>query len=281
MIDHIPFWWHFDLYRWQDIVEILFISSFFYYFSVWLSQDKQKPLLLIFYGYCITLLIADYAHLPTISTLLLVFLPIACTVFLIIHQNTLQKNFVSLHALTPLQKPSGDWIETLIRTGLTAASDNKSFTCIIEKKQSGETVLTSSYFLNAPLSLPLLRIITTSTLYNPEHMLWIDTHARVHSFNALWKKTSVTEWLSQEVQEQEPWLREALFFTTKTDALFIKLIPATRTFTLIAHGKVIQNALAQHAFSTIRTYFGYTSHSLPGDWYVPFNQNNLSERSRT
>lgn len=280
MMDHIPLWWHFDLYRWQDVIEIISISTIFYYLSVWLSQDKQKPLLLIFYGYCTALLIADYAQLTILSTLLLLFLPITCTVFLIIHHTTLQKNFISLHALTPLQKPTADWIETLIRAGLTAASDNKSFSCLIEKKQSGETVLTSSYTLNAPLSPQLLRVITTSTLYNPDHMLWIDNHTRVHAFNTTWKKTSVTEWLTQEVQEQEPWLQDALFFTTKTDALFIKLIPTTRTFTLIAHGKIIQNALAQHAFSTMRMYFGYTSHSLQGDWYVPFSQNNVSERPR-
>ena len=281
MIDHIPLWWHFDLYRWQDGFEILLISGLFYYLSVWLSQDKQKPLLLTFYGYCSGLLIADYASLTTISTLLLLFLPIACTVFLIIHQNTLQKNFITLHALTPSQKPSVDWIELVIRAGLTAASDNKSLTCIIEKKQALETIIFSQQCISAPLSLDILRLITTSNLYNPHQMLWIDSHARVHAFNALWQKNSMTEWLSQEVQEQEPWLRDALFFTTKTDALFIKLIPETRTFTLIANGKIIQKALAQHAFSAIRTYLGYTPHSLQGDWYVPFNKNTLSEQSRS
>ena len=280
MMDHIPLWWYFDLYRWQDGIEILLISGLFYYLSVWLSQDKQKPLLLIFYSYCSGLLIADYLNLTTISTLLLLFLPIACTVFLIIHQHTLQKNFINLHALTPSQKPSIDWIESLIRAGLTAASDNKHFICIIEKKQTLETLVTSRNCIAAPLSLELLRLINTSTLYNQHEMLWIDTHARVHAFNATWHKNSVTEWLSQEVQEQEPWLRDALFFTTKTDALFIKLIPSTRTFTLIAHGKIIQHALAQHAFSTIRTYLGYTPHSLQGDWYVPFGQNNVSKQSR-
>ena len=280
MLDHIPFWWHFDLYRWQDGVEILLISGLFYYLSLWLSQDKQKPLLPIFYGYSSALLIAEYSNLVTISTLLLLFLPIMFTVFLIIHQNTLQKNFISLYALTPSQKPSTDWIETLVRAGLTAASDNKSFTCIIEKKQALETIISSQQCISAPLSLEILRLINTSNLYNTEQMVWIDTHARIHAFNAIWQKNSVTEWLSQEVQEQEPWLRDALFFTTKTDALFIKLIPSTRTFTLIANGKIIQKALAHHAFSAIRTYLGYTPHSLQGDWYVPFSQKNLSEPSR-
>ena len=280
MLDHIPLWWHFDLYRWQDAFEILLISCLVYYLSRWLAQDKQKPLLSVFYGYCSALLIAEYANLTTISTLLLLFLPIACTVFLIIHQNTLQKNFVTLHALTPSQKPSANWIESLVRAGLTAASDNKSFTCIIEKKQALETLIRSQHSIAAPLSLELLRLVGTSSLYLPEQMLWIDGHARLHAFNATWQKNSVTEWLSQEVQEQEPWLRDALFFTSKTDALFIKLIPETRTFTLIAQGKIIQKALAQHAFSTIRTYLGYTPHSLQGDWYVPFGKNNLSEQYR-
>ncbi len=280
MIDHIPFWWHFDVYRWQDGVEILLISVLFYYLSLWLSQDKQKPLLSLFYGYSSALIIAEYSNLVTISTLLLLFLPIMFVTFLIIHQNTLQKNFISLHTITPSKKPSADWIETLVRAGLTAASDNKTFTIIIEKKDALETIVTSQHTLNAPLSLELIRLITTSPLYKSEQMLWIDTYARIHAFNALWQKNSVTEWLSQEVQEQESWLREALFFTKKTDALFIKLIPSTRTFTLIAHGKIVQHALAHHAFNAIRTYLGYTTHSLQGDWHVPFNQKNVSEQSR-
>lgn len=279
MLDTLPIWWYFDLYRWQDGIEILLISGFFYYISRWLSQDKQKPLLAIFYGYCSLLLIADYAQLTTISTLLLLFLPILCAIFLIIHQTTLQKNFISLHAITPLQKPSIDWIQTLLRAALTTASDNKTFTCIIEKKQALESIITSGNVIAAPLSPELLRLISSSSMYNSTQMLWIDAHARIHAFNAVWQKNSITQWLSQEVQEQEPWLRDALFFTTKTDALFIKLSPETRTFTVIANGKIIEKALAQHVFRTIRTYLGYTSHSLPGDWYVPFGQNNVSEHT--
>lgn len=280
MVDPVPFWWHLDLYRWQDGVEIILLSSIVYYLVRWLSQDKQKPLLGVLYGYCALLYASDYWYLATINALLLLFLPILCAVFLLIHRDTLQKNFVALHALTPSQKPSSDWIETVVRGALLIAGDNRPFSCAIEKKEALNTLLVAPHHVEAPLSLELFHLLRSSTLYHAEHLVWIDTHAHLASYNCSWQKNSVTDWLLQEPHTQEPWLREALFFTTKVDALILHLTPETRTFTLIAHGKIIEKAGAQQTCGAIRTYLGYPPHAK-GEWHVPVAKTVSSEQTRS
>lgn len=279
MIPHIPFWWNLNIYRWQDGIEILFFTAAIYYLSVWLYQDKHKSLLLPFYGYCALLFVSHHLHFSTMCTTLVTFMPIAVVFFILIHHETLQKNFITMHAITPLQSKPNDWIELIVRTGLTGLSENKSLTFVIEKKQPLQTLVDTTSPLGCPLSSELLRFITTSVLFKEDQMLWIDTNIKLQGCNATWKTNSVDTWLSQEIKEQEQWLQDALFFTSKTDALFIKLLPKTRTFTLIAQGKIIEKASAQHACAAIKAYLGYTSYSYKGDWHGPYPQNISSERT--
>ena len=280
MIDPVPFWWHLDLYRWQDGIEILLLSGLLYYLSRWLSQDTQKPLLAVLYGYCTLLYVSDYLYLSTINALLLLFLPILCAVLLLIHRNTLQKNFVTLHALTPQQKPAADWIELLVRGGLSVASDNRPFTCALEKSEALDSLLIAPYRLDAPISLELFNLLKSSTLFHSQQFLWINTHAHITAYNCSWQKNSVTDWLLEESQAQEPWLREALFFTTKADTLVLHLAPETRTFTLVAQGKIIEKVTAQQACNAIRKYLGYPPHAQ-GEWHVPVNKTISSTNARS
>src|SRR3989338_8316527 len=95
------FWSTFHIYRWRDVIEIIFLSGVFYYFCLWLKQDTQKPLLLTFYTYVFTLTIAYFTGLPTVTFILTSFFPVLLVCFIIIHQSTLQKNFIALHAISP------------------------------------------------------------------------------------------------------------------------------------------------------------------------------------
>jgi len=271
MIEQIPVWWYFDLYRWQDAVEIVLLSGVLYYLSRWLAQDHRKPLVFILYSYCALLAFSDYAYLPTINALALLFLPILCAILLLIHRDTLQKNFIALHAITPAEQPQDDWIESLVRAALAAAGDNRPFSCVVEKKEALDTILVAPHQLNAPVSVELLRLINSSTLVNTHLPIWINARAQVQSYNCSWYTNSVTDWLLQEASHQELWLREALFFTTKADALFFRLVPETRTFTIVAQGKVLAKAGAQQTCLVLRTYLGYSPHSK-GAWNVPLNQ---------
>lgn len=251
--------WYLSIFKWQDIIEILFFASTIFYLSIWLRRDTDQPLLTIFYGYCGVFLLAHYLELFTISTTLITFAPIVVAICLMLHQTTLQKNFITLHNITAtpsLEKE--DWLELIIRSALVALSENKAMTGIIEKKQALDTLITSSHHFDCVLSEGLFHVLLHSQAFNTEQMLWIDHNGKLKALNATWKRNSVDEWLAQEVKEQEKWLQDALFFTSKTDALFFKLHPATRTFTLVAQGKILQQVSAHAALRTIKTYLGFT-----------------------
>lgn len=272
-----PFWFHWYIFRWQDIIEILAFSGGILYLSLWLKRDTITPLLGFFYGYCTIFLAAYYFELFTLSTALLTFAPITVAICLMLHQGTLQKNFIALHAITSKEKKA-DWIDLVIRSSLVALGENKPITAIIEKNKALNTLLTSTYPFDCQLSEGLLQVLINSKTFSSTDMLWINNTGKLRAINSQWKKSSVDEWLAQEVKEQEQWLQDALFFTTKTDALFFKLNPKTRTFTLVAQGKILQHASAHAALRMIKKYLGLTAQEKETD-YAHIKKTSSSEHT--
>ncbi len=260
-----PFWWNWYIFRWQDIIEILAFSGGILYLSLWLRRDTSTPLLGIFYGYCTIFLSAYYFELFTLSTALLTFAPITVAVCLMLHQSTLQKNFIALHAITSTEDTS-DWVDLVIRSALVSLGENKPVTAIIEKTQALDTLLTSIYPFDCQFSEGLFQVLIHSKTFSSDNMLWITNAGKLRAINSKWKKSSVDEWLAQEVKEQEQWLQDALFFTTRTDALFFKLNPKTRTFTLVAQGKILQHASAHAALRMIKKYLGLNAQEKENDY---------------
>jgi hypothetical protein len=271
------FWWNLYIFRWQDIVEVLAFSGGIFYLSKWLRKDTSTPLLGMFYGYCALFLTAYHFQLLTLSTVLLTFAPIMIAVCLMLHQSTLQKNFIALHAITPTEEIS-DWVDLVVRSSLVAVGENKPITAIIEKTQALDTLLSSTYPFDCPLSEGLFQVLISSKTFCANDILWISNSGKLRAINSQWKKSSVDEWLAQEVKEQEQWLQDALFFTTKTDALFFKLHPKTRTFTLVAQGKILQHASAHAALRMIKKYLGLTAQDK-GKNYAHIQKTTPSEQS--
>ncbi len=278
MMHEIPFWWYLLIARWQDIIEIIILSSGIYYFSLWLSYDKQKPLALSLYGYCFALIATQLMNLSTIYLLLVILCPLVFSVFILLHQETIQKNFIGLHAIQPVQKPTNDWIELAVRAALTAAGDNKTVCYLIEKKDDLSMLVNTSQLVDAPLSLSLLKLITTSNLYQQDKMIWINSHTKIKGYNTDWIKNSVDTWLTKDLQMQDQWVQDALFFSTKTDVLLVKCIPTTRTYTIIAGGKHKEHLSAQNTCIAIKQYLS-SSHSLPGDFHAQFTKTTSSQKT--
>lgn len=271
--------WYLSIFSWQDVVEILFFAGTLFYIAVWLKQDTHQPLLAIFYGYCGVFLTAHYLELFTVSTALITFAPIVVAICLMLHQTTLQKNFIALHNITATSTSGrGDWLELIVRSALVALSENKALTGVIEKKQALDTLITSSHPFDCSISEGLFHVLLHSQAFNTQEMIWIDHNGKLKAINATWKRNSVDEWLAQEVKEQEKWLQDALFFTSKTDALFFKLHPTTRTFTLVAQGKILQQVSAHAALRTIKTYLGLDTLEK-GDDYAYISKTTPTEQS--
>lgn len=271
--------WDFGIFSWRDCVEILFLSYALYGVSLWLQRDFQKPLLLYFYGYCLLFFTTHYAHLSTIHSLLLTLFPICALIFILLHQDTLQRNFVMLRNITPAEQVTEHWTELLIRSSLVAASNNKEIRCIIEKGDSLSTILTCPVKTDCHVNPGLLDLLIESSLFKQHAMLWLNKTGRVQGINCLWKKTSLETWLAQELKEREEWIQDALFFTSKTDALFFILHPTTRTYTLIAQGKLLERISAHAALKTIKQYLGLlVNNEIKGDLHVHKGATHASEQ---
>lgn len=243
----------------QDILEITLISGAIYYFSRWLRNDRQKNLLLYFYSYCTLLLGCYWLELSVASTFLWATAPIALLLFIIFHQESLQKNFVMLRNSAPLHEPKaqGDWLETLIGNCLIAANNNKSIYCVIEHKDNLNDILTASLPLYADVQKNLLSMLLESETFDQTKLLWINSHGRLLGLNATWNQNLEESWMAQNVKALDAWQQDALFFTVKTDAIVFKLNPKTRTFDIVAHGKTFNGINASLTLKTIEKYLTF------------------------
>lgn len=278
MILFSEMWGYFSLYGWKDILEVLILSSIIYYFSCWLKKDNQKPLLLSFYGYCTIITASYYLNLVTLSTVLITFAPVVLVLFIVLHQETLQKNFIALHTLSE-KTFSQDWIEHIIRSCLVAVGNNKPIHVLIEKHNDLTPFLNISHRFESTITQGLLDLLIQSDSFEPEKIIILKSNGTLVGINGSWKKSSVDTWLATEVKEQEEWAQDALFFTAKSDALYFKIDQKTRIFTLLAQGKILETVSAERAQKTIKQYLGHFNEK--GDLYEQKNRASSTKQSLT
>lgn len=238
ILSHNPFFWH-------DLVEITFFSVILYHFSLWLRKDRQKNLLGYFYCYLGVVLGSHYASLQTLHTFLVITAPIAIVLFIIAHQEILQRNFVALATIVPAHRNelADDWLEVLMRSCLVAASHNKQLSCVIENYDSLEPFITTEYALNIPIKKSVLDLTFESLLFDPEKMLWTNSQGTLHGINAAWSNIGSNNWAEH-----------ALFISTKTDAVIFTVSPTTRNFTIFVAGNTYSHISALHALTTLKKY---------------------------
>lgn len=275
------FFSYFNIYQYKDFIEILFFSSAFYYISLWLQRDKQKNILGWFYGYCSLIIATKATTLLATHYVLLVCFPLTFICLIVLHQELLQRNFVMHQTIKPARVTDYDWMEQLIRNCLMALNNHKGITGIIERNDRLNNLLETNSYFNCDLSDGLLEIIFASSLFKHQKLLWINDKGKLIALNSDWKQNSIETWLAQEVKEQDQWLQNALFFTTKTDALIFRLNPEQRTFTLIARGKIIEHVSASTALKTIKTYLGHNHPSLKGEPHATSRKTASTEQSFT
>jgi hypothetical protein len=236
---------------WRAIVEILFFSTLFYQVSLWLKKDRHLNLLGYWYGYCTVGLIAHALQLNTISSVLFLFAPTIIMLFLMMHQEQLQKNFVALRSLTPARTPAADWLEQLIRSCLVAVNNNKTLVCVVERSDSLQDFLTTSCILNAELHNSTFDTLITSNIFNDKKLVWLNDHGMLRALNASWDLGFEGDaW--QAASDLPAWQQDALFFTRKTDAIVIGIISSNRTFTIIARGQRYENIAAHNALKFLK-----------------------------
>ncbi len=254
----------FPLLHWKDFIEIVFFSSLFYYASRWLKKDKQKNLLIPFYSYCALCFSAHYLELTTVSYTLFLFAPVAAMIFIVIHQEQLQRNFISLKNITPAKQVHLDWLETLIKTALLTINNGKKVTYIIEREDSPQDTISTSLQFNAQLEQGLLEILIASSSFDQNRMIWVNTKGQLVGINAEWRTPSSSVEFETAAEKLPQWKKNALFFTTKTDSIVVHINPTSRTFDVVLNGMVIDRMHATKTLELLKKYVVYKKNPAKG-----------------
>lgn len=234
----------------MDFLEIIFFSGIIYLFSVWLSTDKKKNLLVYFYCYCACIFTSYFLNAVTISTFLIYISPVALILFIIFHQDVLQRNFITLHTEQPIDYDIFvDWLENLIRTALYAINNNKQLICVIENESDLASYLQTSFLIQSPLAQNIMCLVIDSASFDQEKLFWCNRKGKLVAINASW---NIPRNVETPHNNMPLWQQDALLMTLKTDTIVFKADPRTRNFDCVIKGILYQNVTAHNLIPLIK-----------------------------
>jgi hypothetical protein len=231
----------------KDIVEVLFFSTICYYILLWLKKDTERNLIFYFYAYTGIFLTAHYADLPVIRFVLLLSAPVIALLFIIIHQETLQKNFIKLSKAPLSTYETSHWVDELLKCCLMALNRHKEIVLVIERNDSLKSLIQAPYYIYAELKKDVFDILLDKHITGTEYMIWINQQGKLVAINASWRSQLDDTWISKEAEHMHTWKQHGLFITDKTDALMFKVNPLTRSFDLATQGRIIETMNAEQA----------------------------------
>ncbi len=155
---------------WRDFLEIGTISTIFYYCALWLKKDVDKNLLASFYGYLFFVGATHFLQLSTLTSFLFLFSPAVAMLFMLMHQQVLQRNFIALKNVTvPLSHTSPNWLSVMMKATLTMLTHNKDIIIVIEHTDALRSYLHCAELLDVPITDGLITLLF-SRLYNPNQL---------------------------------------------------------------------------------------------------------------
>lgn len=233
---------------WRDAVEILFFAAVFYYLIIWLKKDREKRLLPYLYGYCALTFFSHVLQLSTITFCLFIFSPTIIMLFMLMHQETLQRNMIALKNITAHTPAFQDWLSCIMRTTLKAVHDTKSMLILIEHTDALVGFLKTQYLVNSIITNDTLTMLVENGLCDAHQMLWINTDGTIRGIRASWKAS----WHPNTYSNTDEWIDDAIAYTTKTDALIIQSNAQTQTYTIACNGTVTHHLTVYQAEQLIR-----------------------------
>jgi hypothetical protein len=272
------------LLHWHDIFEICLYSVGIYYFSRWLSRDTQKNLVAPFYAYCVMMCLSYTLGFSSVHVVLLMATPIFFMLFILFHQTTLQKNFITMKKIIPTTAViPHDWIDGLMRGSLHAVNTSKKLLVLIEDQDDIAQLVTSPMLLYAPLAKDVLEFLIDSPHYQDNKLVVIDTNGYVRAVNAQWQDRERTAIMHGDDEWHAYWIE----FTQKTDALFLYILPEQRLFTLYVQGKMLESLSAASVITVLKNFTISSSKSrkqeadsLQGAFNESFTKKSLFKQAR-
>lgn len=253
------------LLTWRDVIEIIFFSTLFYGIITWLSHDLHHKLLLFFFASCACIVLSYALDLTTINSFLVLYMPSLSMLAILIHQRTLQKNFISLRARPAITgQASYAWIDDLIRVMLRAMSKNKPVSCIIERTDTLDDLVHAQLTISCQLTAAHLTTLEESSLYQHKKSMWITRNGMLRGLNSTVPHHDTFTENSDTTDHVD-----LLFLCSTTDAVVISSNPQTRTFTIMVGGKIASSLSAPQAQRSIHSLINPT-HTGGDNYHAEF-----------
>ena len=254
--------WVLGLLCWRDLAEIAFFVFSFYGISCWLARDRVHNLLPYFYGYCYAVLCAHLAGLQLIAAFLFLCAPAAVMIFILVHSQTLQRNFIT-HKRVVEEASCEGWVEALVSASLAAASDGKDVHGVIECSDSLKQFLFAQTAIGASVDRSLLQVLLASPSYDAGRMVWVDSNGRLVAINVCHRQSKLANSAAIHCHGDQTceWREDSALLSSKTDALFFRLDASARRFTIIVSGDLHDELEMTHALYEIKKHV----HSVMAD----------------
>jgi len=239
---------------WRDYVEISIIFYAVYVFLRWVGRDANQPLLIYCYIYMGFIAFSYFLYLPVLYFILVLFLPICLVIFLLLHQKTLQKNFISFNTarITSERVPSQEWQEILVRAALVACNQKKDCFFVIERSKSLNDFLESPYFLQAEVNKDFLDVLIESV--NPVACMILISNGLITSVKSRWKVTypKESDGTPSKLHTNES---TALILSENTDCIVLYSLHNKPGLNLIAQGTLTPNLSAHQVTTLFKHYY--------------------------
>ena len=250
-----PFFALLNISSWVDGIEILFFTCIIFKFSRWLQKDQKTNLLGYFYLGTIIFLLAYLFELTTIVQFYQISWPAMLIIFMLIHQKSLQKNYVAARTIAPSKYPQqATWLSLIMSAAFKGLQHKKIITFVIEGNNALEEFIEETIAVNSPIQQSLLTMIIESPTTEADSIITLTHYGKIIGLNGHWKKAIDPLWFDKKYEIYQTWEQEALYWTHHLDALIFQVNPLTKTITLVAQGTRAPNLNADKAMNIIEQY---------------------------
>lgn len=241
---------------WKDYLEIGMLTLILYAAGCWLQQDTQRKLLKYAVGYAFGVLAAYLLELPTLLMLCIWYAPTIAILFVLMHQKTLQRNFVALTHTPPQIGAPDEWLESLMSLCLYNMHHVRATRCVIQHTLELNDFLHSSFALNTPVQQDLLTLLCDSSAYHETEFLWLQTNGMVRGINTTLTMSEQTNQgaSGHATRSSAASLEQMVTLTSSTDALIFFLDPLSGLFTVIVGETIFKKISAHHALQMIKKH---------------------------
>jgi len=247
-----------QVFSWYDLIEITFFSLLIYSFIRWLRHDRKSNLLSYFYLGSAGFIIAYMFDLQAIISFYQLGWPMMLILFIILHQKSLQKNYIAARTLTPEKcSKTTNWLTHVMSAAFKSLQHKKDLIFVIEGNDSLDEFINKPITINSWIQQELLDLIVESPLTKPNTIILITQYGKLLAFNCSWHNKIEPLWLEpsrKHHENYEIWEQEALYWTAHLDMLVFHVSSKTKKLTIIAQGTRAPNLIIDKATTIIEQY---------------------------